>query len=868
MNTRLQVEHPVTELRRPGDLDLVAAPAPGRGRRAAAVRPGRRDRRPGTRSRPGSTPRTRSTASCPRPGRASIVRWPAGARVDAALESGQVVSTAYDPMLGKVIVHGPDRETARRALVAALDETAILGLTTNIGFLRALAASDEFRDATIDTAWLDRGDASSRRRATSRGSSRPGPARCWSRSTSERPVPPDGWRLGRRLRRRSWSSSTRRCSVDRAAAGSATTRASTRCTSCWPSCTPSCSLVDGRRERAVVNVRAARGRGRAPRPALRLRAPGRLRRPRPSSATARSWPRCPAPSSTSGSTEGQAVAEGDVLGVMEAMKMELSLKAPFAGTVTAVDVAAGEQVALGARLFLVEPARRRRLMRTAHRRTGPGMPERVTIYEVGPRDGLQNESALVPTEVKAEFIRRLVAAGLPVVEATSFVHPKWVPQLADAAELMSRPRRPRAGTCRCWCPTSAAWTARSSWAAGTSRSSGRRPRPSRSATSTAASTSSSPCSSRPYAGRATPGSTSAPTSRCASATRGRATCPSSRSSRSASGSSTSAPASSASATPSASAPPATSSGCSAASSTRACPSTSSRCTSTTPTARRSPTPTPRWRRASPPSTPAPAASAAARTPRAPPATSPPRTWSGCCTASASRPASTSSRSSPPASGWPGSSDGPARRPWSGHSAYGFRAPTAQSGAMSRRRLPAHRCTEDGDDVPPGPARPQRHEPRRARRPLPEPVAAGQPAAVPLPGRARPARPGLGRRRPGTPRATGTRWSEAGTPQVGHGHRQPRDPRARATREHVARAVMADLGRQRGPRRLLRPRPRPAAAGGLAGEHQAGPQWTFRRFLRRCQAPGSPWFVRAFDLPGLPVLEHVGRRPDRPSGCTS
>ena len=65
------------------------------------------------------------------------------------------------------------------------------------------------------------------------------------------------------------------------------------------------------------------------------------------------------------------------------------------------------------------------------------MPDRVTIYEVGPRDGLQNEKALVPTEVKAEFVRRLLAAGLPVVEATSFVHPRWVPQLADAAELMT-----------------------------------------------------------------------------------------------------------------------------------------------------------------------------------------------------------------------------------------------------------------------------------------------------------------------------------------------------------------------------------------------------------------------------------------------
>ncbi|MGQ2911982.1 hydroxymethylglutaryl-CoA lyase [Aeromicrobium sp.] len=65
-----------------------------------------------------------------------------------------------------------------------------------------------------------------------------------------------------------------------------------------------------------------------------------------------------------------------------------------------------------------------------------GLPDRVTIYEVGPRDGLQNEKAVVPLDVKAAFVRRLVAAGLPVVEATSFVHPRWVPQLADAADLV------------------------------------------------------------------------------------------------------------------------------------------------------------------------------------------------------------------------------------------------------------------------------------------------------------------------------------------------------------------------------------------------------------------------------------------------
>ncbi|MGH2759436.1 MAG: hydroxymethylglutaryl-CoA lyase [Actinomycetota bacterium] len=70
-----------------------------------------------------------------------------------------------------------------------------------------------------------------------------------------------------------------------------------------------------------------------------------------------------------------------------------------------------------------------------------GLPDRVSIVEVGPRDGLQNESEIVPTEVKVELIERLADAGLPVVEATSFVNPKWVPQLADADEVLRRMRK-------------------------------------------------------------------------------------------------------------------------------------------------------------------------------------------------------------------------------------------------------------------------------------------------------------------------------------------------------------------------------------------------------------------------------------------
>ena len=167
---------------------------------------------------------------------------------------------------------------------------------------------------------------------------------------------------------------------------------------------------------------------------------------------------------------------------------------------------------------------------------------RVTIYEVGARDGLQNEKALVPTEVKAEFIRRLSAAGLPIIEATSFVHPRWVPQLADAAELMESlgesgrdlpvlvpnerglDRALELGLRHIAIFGSATETFAH-------------------AISTGVSTSSSPCSNRPFAGRARQDSTCAPTSACASATRGRATSTSTRWSGSASGSSTSAPAS-------------------------------------------------------------------------------------------------------------------------------------------------------------------------------------------------------------------------------------------------------------------------------------------------------------------------------------
>ena len=70
-------------------------------------------------------------------------------------------------------------------------------------------------------------------------------------------------------------------------------------------------------------------------------------------------------------------------------------------------------------------------------------PDRVTVVEVGPRDGLQNEHASIPTSEKIAFVDALAAAGLPVVEVTAFVSPKWVPQMSDAAEVFAGITRQR-----------------------------------------------------------------------------------------------------------------------------------------------------------------------------------------------------------------------------------------------------------------------------------------------------------------------------------------------------------------------------------------------------------------------------------------
>ena len=76
------------------------------------------------------------------------------------------------------------------------------------------------------------------------------------------------------------------------------------------------------------------------------------------------------------------------------------------------------------------------------------MPSRVTVVEVGPRDGLQNEAARIATADKIAFVDLLAKAGLPVIETGAFVSPKWVPQMADSGEVFAGiERRPGVGEC-------------------------------------------------------------------------------------------------------------------------------------------------------------------------------------------------------------------------------------------------------------------------------------------------------------------------------------------------------------------------------------------------------------------------------------
>jgi hydroxymethylglutaryl-CoA lyase len=85
------------------------------------------------------------------------------------------------------------------------------------------------------------------------------------------------------------------------------------------------------------------------------------------------------------------------------------------------------------------------------------LPQRVRIVDVGPRDGLQNEKQMISADVKIELVDRLTDAGFSNIEVTSFVSPKWVPQMSDAAEVMARIQRKPGVSYSVMVPTAKGW---------------------------------------------------------------------------------------------------------------------------------------------------------------------------------------------------------------------------------------------------------------------------------------------------------------------------------------------------------------------------------------------------------------------------
>ena len=154
MNTRLQVEHPVTEA--VTGIDLVRAQLRDRRRRAAAPRAGATSRRAGMPSSAASTRRT-GAGCCPRQddGRDIASRTGTGVRIDSGVAEGRPVTVHYDPLLAKLIAHGDSRDEATISRMTRWRGYDILGVHHNIAFLRRLLARAELRSVDVHTQFIE-----------------------------------------------------------------------------------------------------------------------------------------------------------------------------------------------------------------------------------------------------------------------------------------------------------------------------------------------------------------------------------------------------------------------------------------------------------------------------------------------------------------------------------------------------------------------------------------------------------------------------------------------------------------------------------------------------------------------------------------
>jgi acetyl-CoA/propionyl-CoA carboxylase biotin carboxyl carrier protein len=336
MNTRLQVEHPVTELVYGVDLveqQLRVAAGEPLGLAQADIRPS------------GHAVEARLYAEdpangfLPATGTIRVYREPAGEgiRIDSGVRAGSVIGTAYDPMLAKLIAHGPDRDAALRRLDRALAELALAGLPTNAGFTRALLRRDDVRAGELDTGLLERvltaeppavpDDLLPAAALAAAGTARPPGA--WRRRFEEHGdarVHDGTLAIGERR----WSDVAIRFDP----AGDARV------------------TLDGLERRYAVAVTPetiwiARGGHHLE---LRTRT---LAGGAETELTDTLEARMPGTVLLVNVADGDRVAEGDVLVVIESMKMELQVTAPHAGVVDGLTLKPGDRVALRQRLLAV-----------------------------------------------------------------------------------------------------------------------------------------------------------------------------------------------------------------------------------------------------------------------------------------------------------------------------------------------------------------------------------------------------------------------------------------------------------------------------------------------------------------------------------
>jgi excisionase family DNA binding protein len=339
MNTRLQVEHPVTEL--VTGRDLVADQL-----RIAAGEPLRLTQMEMDEARTsgGHAIEVRLYAEdaedgfLPATGRVERLRWPSGegVRVDAGIDEGDEIGGRFDPMLAKVIAHGTDRLQALDRLVAALDETVVLGLTTNLRFLRWLVREPVVRDGAARIDSLERTwppDDWAIRSAV--------PAAAWA--TAARALGAGGWRLNgpARVRLVAGDDTERVVAIGRQVRDDDPGE-------------PIEVAVAVARDTAHLDIggRSVAFRlapppdvDRAARAAVAHHAggPAEVEAPMPGSVLAVHV------------AVGAAVEAGDPIVTLEAMKMEHVVVAPITGTVSELRVGRADQVARGQPLAVVEP---------------------------------------------------------------------------------------------------------------------------------------------------------------------------------------------------------------------------------------------------------------------------------------------------------------------------------------------------------------------------------------------------------------------------------------------------------------------------------------------------------------------------------